>query len=135
MSELFPDILLNLFPEGIGLIAWVVAVVLAVKMIRRGGAKPERLLLTGTSLMLASSFIGSVFAVIRPLLILWLAQTSGALSLNSIMPWFSGVSMFQGLVALAGIIFLVYAFWVKFKRGIQPVPEAVNTDEVQEQSE
>ena len=90
------------------LAAWIAAVVFAALMVRRGGGKAEKFLLTGCGLMLFNQitmpFLGALSR--------WMVHEQG-------MP-VSAIGIAQiptGLLSLAGIVCLVYAFWVKFKKG------------------
>ena len=107
------SIIYNLIPHSIFLIAWVVAVVFAVRMFKHGGARAERFLLIGVSLMLASSVVGSIFTAITPWIVFWVAGAGGGAKNLGIV--FSIIGAFRSLVSLAGIIYLVYAFWKKFR--------------------
>lgn len=60
------EIQMNLLPSTIHVVAWIVALVFAVRMIRNDGGRPERFLLIGVSLMLVSSVVGSAWAGLSP---------------------------------------------------------------------
>ncbi|GAH79289.1 unnamed protein product [marine sediment metagenome] len=93
------------------LVGWIVAVVLAAIMLRRGGARAERFLLVGACLMLLASILVIPTAMwLRPIREMTNVQTTF---------WFSIFGLIRGVIHLAGIICLVYAFWVKFKPGIR----------------
>ena len=100
-------------PSTIYLIAWIVAVVFAMKMVRNGGGRPERFLLIGVSLMLAASVIGTATAGISVWLFPSLAE--GGIDFRSIARVFGAISIIRTCIAVAGIVLLVYAFWQKFK--------------------
>jgi len=117
MSEV-QVVVFGILPSTISLIAWVVAVIFAVKIIRNGGGRPERLLLIGICLMLAGSVIGSAWAGLNPLLVRKLiAAGTENISIAMIS---SAINVVRGLISLAGIILLVYAFWQRFKT--RPTP-------------
>ncbi|GAI82847.1 unnamed protein product, partial [marine sediment metagenome] len=109
-------------PSSIYLIAWIVAVVFAVKMVRNGGGRPERFLLIGISLMLAASVIGSATAGISGWLFPSLAERG--IDFRSIAQVFSAISIIRACIGLAGIVLLVYAFWQKFRA--RPIPAEAN---------
>lgn len=92
------------------LVGWIVGVILAVIMLKRGGARAERFLLIGACLMLLASFL----AVPTQALNLWL-HTGQGMPNAKIAFWLSMYGLFRGIIGLAGIICLVYAFWVKSK--------------------
>ena len=94
------------------LVGWIVAVVLAAIMLRRGGARAERFLLIGASLMLLGAFLD----IPTPALSIWLSVARGMTNVETAL-WLSIFGLIRGVISLAGIICLVYAFWVKFKSG------------------
>jgi len=94
------------------LVGWIVAVVLAAIMLRRGGARAERFLVTGASLML----VGSLLDIPTPALSMWLSVAREMTNVQTAF-WLSIFGLIRGIISLAGIICLVYAFWVKFKSG------------------
>ena len=102
-------ILSGLIPATPYLAAWIAAIVFSRIMLRRGGGRAERFLLIGSCVMLAGKLLSVPAALIVPLLI-----DSGWSPLRAL-PVFSGFSFFLGLISLAGIVCLVYAFWIKFK--------------------
>ncbi len=77
------------------ILAWLFGIVLAVRMVRRGGTKAEKLLLAGCSLMF----------------IYLLASASHILWYIIGMAW-----VFMSILILAGLVCLVWAFWVRFWR-------------------
>ena len=90
------------------IIAWVVAIAFATAMVNRGGGKAEKFLLAGGCLMLAVQIITPVLNGTVPLM------SQRGLSLIT----FAYInSITAGIISLAGIVCLVYAFWVKFKAG------------------
>ena len=91
------------------LVAWIVAIIVAVIMLRRGGGRAERFLLSGSCLMLVST----LFTVPMPAIAPWLVE--GGASRVEAASVISGFNLFRGLVGLVGILCLVYAFWIKFK--------------------
>jgi hypothetical protein len=100
--------LLRNIPE---LVAWGIGVVLAVLMVRRGGGKPERLLLAGCCLMFVAQ-LASPF--VRELVYRWASQqdTSNRITAQT-MGW---ATVPLGILSLAGLVCLVIAFWVRFWR-------------------
>ena len=91
------------------LAACIVAIIVAVIMLRRGGGRAERFLLSGSCLMLVSTLVSIPIAAIVP----WLIESG--VSRVEAASVISGFSLFRGLIALAGIVCLIYAFWIKFK--------------------
>ena len=93
------------------LVGWIVAVVLAAIMLKRGGGRAECFLVIGASLMLLGSFLD----IPTPAISMWLSVTRGMTNVEAASV-LSVFSLVRGCISLAGIICLVYAFWVKFKR-------------------
>ena len=96
------------------LAAWITAIVLSIIMLRRGGGRAEKFLLAGSCVMLAQKLLSIPVTSVWHLLIIpsllekgW----SGVIAASVL----SYIGIFFGLVSLAGIICLVYAFWIKFK--------------------
>jgi len=90
------------------LLAWLVGIVLAVRMLRRGGGKAEKLLLIGCSLMFVAQ-------IVRPFLTglaLWLVHEHGMTRASA-----SGLafSLPITILSMIGIVCLVYAFWTRWK--------------------
>ena len=106
-------VVFSVLPSTIPVIAWIVAVVFAVKMVRNGGGRPERFLLIGVCLMLASSVVGFTLAGLNPWLTPRLVEARTNPRIIGLI--FSAINLVGGLISLAGIILLVYAFWRKFK--------------------
>jgi len=100
----------GLLSSAPSLVGWIVVVVLATIMLRRGGGRAERFLLAGASLMLVQSLITTLTAALST----WLVVDSGMANVEaaSVLGMFG---LIRGLVGLAGIICLVYAFWIRFK--------------------
>ena len=104
-------ILSGLYSSAPALVGWIIAVVLAAIMLKRGGARAERFLLAGVSLMLLQSLL----AIPTSALGIWLNADRGMTNVD-IAFWLSMFGLIRGCVGLPGIICLVYAFWVKFKK-------------------
>ena len=102
----------GLFSSAPALVGWIVAVTLAAIMLGRGGARAERFLLAGACLML----LASILAIPTPALGMWLHSGREMTNVQTAF-WLSIFGLIRGIIGLAGIICLVYAFWVKFKSG------------------
>ena len=112
MEMYIQAVISGLFSSAPALVGWIVAVVLAVMMLRRGGARAERFLLIGACLML----LASILAIPTSAFGMWL-HTSREMTNVQAASWLSIFCLIRGAISLAGIICLVYAFWVKFKSG------------------
>ncbi len=110
ISELFKSLLF----ASPYLAAWIVAIILSVIMLRRGGGRAERFLLAGSCLMFAQKlFVVPVSTVTQLLVIPSLLERGWIVQRASMV--LSYIGLFFGLFSLAGIVCLVYAFWIKFK--------------------
>jgi hypothetical protein len=88
---------------------WIAVIVFSVIMLRRGGGRAERFLMGGASIKIISNLLVIPVAFIP----LWLVD--GGYSTDSAVSIASGWGIFLNVVGMAGIICLVYAFWIKFK--------------------
>ena len=107
------SVALSLIPSAVYIAAWIVALVFAVRMTRSSGGRPEHFLRIGVSLMLTGAVIGAVTEGIS----LWLVPhlIDSGTSMRSIAQIFGAISIVRACISLAGVILLVYAFWIKFK--------------------
>jgi len=97
---------LNVVPA---LVLWIAVIVLAAILLRRGGGRAERFLIAGASLKIISNLLGlASFAILHELI----SRGYSIAYANSVV---FGYGIFCNVVGMAGIICLVYAFWVKFK--------------------
>jgi hypothetical protein len=105
----FSEFLMMLAGSTPALILWIAVIIFAVVMLRRGGGRAERFLIAGASLKIISNLLG----IITPAIMIWLLDAGYSKNYaNSIA---SGYGIFLNIIGMAGIICLVYAFWVKFK--------------------
>ncbi len=103
--------LLRHTPELLG---WLVGVILALRMLKRGGGKAEKLFMAGCSLMLAIQLVGPFLSGLA----WWLSYDQG---MKRALASGLAVSLPMGVLGLAGFVCLVCAFWLKFwirKRGL-----------------
>ncbi len=103
------ELLVSLAGTAPALLLWIAVVVFGAVMLRRGGGRAERFLIAGASLKIISNLLGIPAAFLTFWLIDRGYSTVYAISAAS------GYSTFCNIVGMAGIICLVYAFWVKFK--------------------
>ncbi|MFC1918659.1 hypothetical protein ACFLWW_01620 [Chloroflexota bacterium] len=90
------------------LLAWLFGIVLAVRMIRRGGGKSEKLLLAGCSLMLVEQIVSPFLTSLA----LWLTTQYGMTSFSTIG---MVISIPRGILNMAGIVCLILAFWFRWR--------------------
>lgn len=103
------EYLMFLMGSAPALILWIAVVIFAAIMLRRGGGRAERFLISGAGLKIISNLL-----ILPSLAILhWLINKGYSMDYaNSVV---SGYGIFCNVISMAGIICLVYAFWVKFK--------------------
>jgi len=89
------------------LVAWLVGIVFAMRMVRQGGGKAEKLLLAGCSLMFGAQLVSPFLSG----LLRWLIHEQG---MSRTLASGLAVSLPMGVLGLAGIVCLVYAFWRRF---------------------
>lgn len=94
------------------LVAWGIGIILAIIMVRRGGGKAEKLLLAGCSLMFVAPLSGLLLQdQLRQLLL-----DQGRSYIDMIRsPLWIAVSIIVGLISLAGIVCLIWAFLARFR--------------------
>jgi hypothetical protein len=100
----------NLIMRTPMLVAWLVGIVISVRMLKKRGGKAERLLLIGCSLMFAENLI-------RPFeeaFISWYIAGHGP-GLERLALIHALAALPLSLVSLAGIVCLVVAFWTRWK--------------------
>lgn len=106
--------MLRYIPE---LVAWGIGMALAVLMVRRRGGKAEKLFLAGCSLIFATR-LGT------PLphgLMKRLLAEQGRSNIEIIQTTGWAISLPMTIVGIAGLVCLVWGFWVMF-RGKRQVP-------------
>ena len=109
LSDIGTLILGGLIGRAPFLAAWIFATTMAVIMMRRGGDRAEHFFLIGSALMLLGNLLYIPLTLIVPWLVASGMSATGAASRAG------GYGMCPGLVSLAGIVCLVYVFWIKFK--------------------
>ncbi len=90
------------------LLAWLVGIVFGLRMVRQGGQRAEKLFLTGCSLMFVTQIVIPFLSGIA----WWLVHERG---MSRALASGLTVSLPMGVLGLAGIVCLVYAFWLRFR--------------------
>ena len=103
------EFLMVLAGSAPALVLWIAVVIFAAVMLRRDGGRAERFLIAGASLKIISNLLGPAsFAILH-----WLIKEGYSIDYaNSVV---LGYGIFCKVVGMAGIICLIYAFWIKFK--------------------
>ena len=89
------------------LVAWTVAIILAVVMVKRGGGEAEKLFLAGSGLMLISTLASPLLKELST----WLVTEQG-MSRAAASGWFMSLPL--GILTVASFGCLVSAFWMRF---------------------
>ncbi len=92
------------------LLAWLVGIVLAVRMLRRGGGKAEKLLLIGCSLM----FVAQIGRPFLTGLAIWLPANPDITRVQAA----STVGLLRlplAILDMAGIVCFLFAFWFRWR--------------------
>lgn len=109
LEVLVPN-LLSLITSIPVLLAWLVGIVLAVIMLRRGGGRAEKLLLIGCSLLFVSQ-------IVRPFLTalaMWLVANSEVTRVQAAST--AGLLRLPlSILDMAGIVCLLFAFWFRWR--------------------
>lgn len=100
---------------------WIAAIVITVRLVKRSRA--EKLLLTGLIITLVASVMGLPWTIY---LSLYLGKAGVAI--NDIARILKGYNMFLVLLHASGIIFLVWAFWSRFRSDNRPVQSATGAE-------
>jgi hypothetical protein len=89
---------------------WIAVIIYGTIKLSHGGGRAERFLIAGGSIKLFTNLLGAVNLFIVP----WLFH------LGHDTEYFGMVSnsyvIFRNIISMAGILCLLYAFWVKFNR-------------------
>ena len=113
--EFGPIIIGSLIGAAPGMLLWIVIIVLAIIMLRPSWGRAKSFLVAGAGLKILGHLLGVPAVAIVP----WLVDRGyGITSLGSINLIYI---IFLNVISMAGIICLIYAFWVKFKE--------INTEE------
>ncbi len=113
MDVSYSDLLVQSLPYLIVAIAWIVALIFSIRIVRRKRETAETLLLIGVCLLLVSSLISVAGALLTPWIGLRFAQ--GAIDQASYIRLASIVNILRAVLSFGGIVLLAIAFWKKFK--------------------
>ena len=118
MIEATGPIIVGLAGIAPSLALWIAVIIFAVIMLRRGGGRAERFLIAGGSIKLIGNLLGIANIFTGPWLFYEFVGTDNVTTI------LSGFAITRNIVSMAGLVCLLYAFWVKFKTkkevGISP---------------
>ncbi len=90
------------------LLFWIAVIIFGIVMLNRGGGRAERFLIAGGSIKI----VANLFIIPSIMLAPWLFGQD--YSTDYISTISNALTILRNIVSMAGIICLVYAFWVKF---------------------
>jgi hypothetical protein len=94
---------------GIPIIFWIGTLIFGIVMLKRGGGKPERFFITGAAL----NILGTILRIPVNYIPIWLSDRDH--EIRTAYSTSFGVGIIVDIIAVAGVILLLYAFWLKFK--------------------
>jgi hypothetical protein len=109
ISDYFDLALGGLVGAAPALVFWIAVIVFAVVMLQRGGGRPEHFLMAGAGIKI----IGNLLRIPATFITLWLVDRGYSIDYASSVSNYCGI--FLNIIGMAGILCLVYAFWIKFK--------------------
>ncbi len=109
ISDFFGLWLGYLISAAPALVFWIAVIVFIIVMLRRGGGKAERFLVAGAGIEITGNLLRIPTGAIVP----WLLHKGYSITYISSIT--TGCGIFLNVISMAGIICLIYAFWVKFK--------------------
>lgn len=96
---------------------WIIPLIAGLIMVKRGGGKPERFFLAGSVLMVLDHVVTAVRRVHTQLIIMGRLSSDSNTTLAARIGSVNMVySVFTSLLFLGGMVLLVCAFWLKFKK-------------------
>ena len=95
-------------------LAWMVAIILARRMVVKGGGRAERLLLIGCVIMLAGAIAGPLLSGYGQWYVMQLVHEHGVSHVSASIVM-SVIGIGRGIWSMAGIVCCVYAFYLKWK--------------------
>ena len=101
------------------LLFWIAVLVFGIVMLRRGGGRAERFFIAGAGVKI----LGNLLNIPRFATALWIIPER-PVSSSDVTAILSVYDIFVEIIGMAGILLLVYAFWVKFNEKRPPVEDA-----------
>ncbi|MBN2075764.1 MAG: hypothetical protein JW762_09465 [Dehalococcoidales bacterium] len=108
------DVLMMIFSGflgfGIPILFWIGTIIFGSIMLRRGGGRPERFFITGAAL----NTLGTLLRIPIVYLPFWISSRSTGIDIMRNINF--GVGLAVNIISAVGVICLIYAFWLKFKK-------------------
>ncbi len=124
--DILPILLGGLIGAALPLIFWTVVVIFATVMLRRSGGRAERFLIAGAGLHI----LANLLRIPASLITHWLI--SGNYGRDFMHSVSLGYGIFIDVIGMAGIICLIYAFWVKFNMKSSVPADSVSEDSMEQ---
>ena len=111
------DWLIFVMGEIIQTAVWIIPLIAGLIMVKRGGEKPERFFLAGSASMVLNHLVTMIGRIHTQLIIMGRLSSDSNTTLAARIGTVNIVySVFTSLLFLAGMVSLVYAFWLRFKK-------------------
>jgi hypothetical protein len=107
---------------GIPILFWIGTIIFGSIMLRRGGGRPERFFITGAAL----NILGTILRIPLNYLFGWLHH--GDLEESMIESVTFSAGLVVNVIGAAGILCLIYAFWLKFNDRKSEKPVSVEVE-------
>jgi len=109
-GDIIQAVFFGFLSHGIPVLFWIGTLIFGIVMLRRGGGRPERFFIAGAVLHI----LGTLIRIPIVYLPFWISsRSSGIDSMRNIN---FGAGLAINITSAAGVICLIYAFWLKFKR-------------------
>jgi hypothetical protein len=108
-SDIFTVSLVQFLARTPILAFWIAVIIFGAVMLGRSGGRAERFLITGAIIKIAAN----VLSIPSPVISSWLIGEGH--EITDISTFNTGYSIVLGIISMAGIVCLIYAFWIKFK--------------------
>ena len=109
------DWLMMLAVQSPVLLFWIAALIFGIVMLRRGGGRAERFFIAGASVKI----LGNLLNIPRFATVLWIIPER-PIKASDVTTVLSIYDLFVEIIGMAGILLLIYAFWVKFNEMRNP---------------
>ncbi|HEY94654.1 MAG TPA: hypothetical protein G4O15_06910 [Dehalococcoidia bacterium] len=108
-GDILQMIFFGFLSYGIPVLFWIGTLIFGIVKLRRGGGKAERFFITGAAL----NILGTLLRI--PIVYLPFRMSSRSSGIDTMRNITFGVGLAVDIVSAAGVICMIYAFWLKFK--------------------
>jgi hypothetical protein len=103
------EFLIILLANSPALLFWIAVIIFALVRLRGGGGRAERFLMVGAGIKI----IGNLLRIPATFITVWLVDRGYSIDYAISVSDYCGI--FLNIIGMAGILCLVYAFWIKFR--------------------